>query len=64
MTIRRPPDKFACTYCGKEYFSHNGMGSDVSCCGEVGHVNPMVNWDSIGPYYVYEKQTENETTAG
>lgn len=30
--------KFYCVYCGKPHESHNGTGSDVSCCGEVGHV--------------------------
>lgn len=27
-----------CTYCGKTKPSENGTGSDVSCCGERGHV--------------------------
>jgi len=63
-TIRKAPDKFACTYCGKEHSSYNGMGTDVSCCGEVGHVNPMANWDVKGPYFVYETPTKIETTAG
>jgi hypothetical protein len=30
--------KFVCVYCGKVRDSHNGTGSDIACCGEVGHV--------------------------
>lgn len=33
--------KFSCTYCGTTRHSENGTGSDVSCCGEVGHVEPV-----------------------
>jgi transcription elongation factor Elf1 len=29
--------RFACPYCGKQHMSENGMGTDVACCGEVGH---------------------------
>ena len=29
---------FKCVYCGTEKPSENGTGSDVSCCGERGHV--------------------------
>ncbi len=28
---------YECPYCGGEKPSPNGTGSDVSCCGEVGH---------------------------
>jgi hypothetical protein len=29
---------YRCVYCGKVHRSHNGTGSDVACCSEVGHV--------------------------
>lgn len=29
---------FACVYCGRAKGSPNGTGSDVRCCGEIGHV--------------------------
>lgn len=29
---------YVCVFCGREKTSENGTGSDVSCCGEVGHV--------------------------
>lgn len=35
-------DIFVCVYCGKEKVSHSGVGTDVSCCGEVGHVEEAV----------------------
>ena len=28
---------WACPFCGKLKPTYNGTGSDVSCCGEVGH---------------------------
>jgi hypothetical protein len=33
--------RFTCVYCGTERTSHNGTGSDISCCGEVGHVEEV-----------------------
>src|SRR6185312_1093886 len=30
-------DLWICPYCGNEHASENGTGSDVVCCGEVGH---------------------------
>lgn len=27
---------FVCPFCGKAHASRNGLGTDVSCCGEVG----------------------------
>lgn len=32
---------YVCAYCGEEKFSHNGTGSDVVCCGEIGHVEKV-----------------------
>lgn len=29
--------RFECPHCGMDKPSHNGTGSDVSCCGEIGH---------------------------
>lgn len=29
---------YFCVYCGAARHSENGTGSDVRCCGEVGHV--------------------------
>jgi hypothetical protein len=29
--------QWECPYCFKKKPSYNGTGSDVSCCGEVGH---------------------------
>lgn len=29
--------KYRCPFCGNTKPSPNGTGSDVSCCGEVGH---------------------------
>ena len=29
--------KWECPFCGKEKTSPNGTGSDIACCGEVGH---------------------------
>lgn len=34
---------YVCPYCGTERASANGTGSDVNCCGEVGHV--VTNYD-------------------
>jgi hypothetical protein len=31
------PRLFECPYCGETKPSENGTGSDVACCGEVGH---------------------------
>ena len=31
------PTRYVCVYCGGVKPSYNGTGSDVSCCGEVGH---------------------------
>lgn len=31
------PRLWECPYCGTEKPSPNGTGSDVACCGEVGH---------------------------
>lgn len=28
---------YACIYCGKEHDSPNGTGTDILCCGELGH---------------------------
>lgn len=33
--------RWVCCYCGNERASENGTGSDVVCCSEVGHVEPM-----------------------
>lgn len=33
--------RFECVYCGQEHGSPNGTGSDISCCGEAGHVRPI-----------------------
>ena len=27
-----------CVYCGKKHKSPNGNGTDIACCGEIGHV--------------------------
>lgn len=32
---------FRCVYCGARHLSHNGTGSDVACCHEVGHVDEV-----------------------
>lgn len=40
---------YCCTYCGQEKYSHNGLGSDVLCCGEVGHVEKVMPEESDGP---------------
>lgn len=38
---------FVCPYCGTEKHSENGTGSDVRCCGEVGHAEerPLEEYD-------------------
>lgn len=33
-------DLWECVYCGSVHPSPNGTGSDVVCCGEIGHVQP------------------------
>jgi len=53
-----------CVYCGLERPGRNGTGSDVSCCGEVGHVeaapdfNQKVNLhaDTIAERFDSEKE--------
>lgn len=39
--VKGPPvltPYYECPYCTKRYYnSYNGTGSDISCCGEVGH---------------------------
>lgn len=41
MSARIPPTPsrtvYVCPYCGNSKPSANGTGSDVACCGEVGH---------------------------
>jgi hypothetical protein len=32
---------YACIYCGTVKCSLSGTGSDISCCGEVGHVEEV-----------------------
>ena len=32
--------RWQCVFCGQERTSYNGTGSDIACCGEVGHVEP------------------------
>ena len=32
---------YECPFCLTLHDSHNGTGSDVSCCGEVGQVRPV-----------------------
>lgn len=32
---------YECPYCGNVKPSENGTGSDVACCGEVGHAVPV-----------------------
>ena len=34
--------KFKCPYCGQIHNSPNGTGSDVSCCGEIGHSEEII----------------------
>lgn len=33
---------YECPYCGNTKVSPNGTGSDVACCGEVGHSLPEI----------------------
>ena len=33
-------DRYVCVYCGQSHGSPSGTGTDVVCCGEVGHVEP------------------------
>ncbi len=33
-------DLWECVYCGRTHQSESGTGSDVVCCGEIGHVQP------------------------
>ena len=37
---------FTCDFCGEEHDSPNGTGSDVSCCGEVGHAKRTIISDN------------------
>ena len=37
---------WTCDFCGKEHESPNGTGSDVSCCGEVGHAHRTIISDN------------------
>jgi len=32
--------KYVCPYCYKEHDSSNGTGTDILCCGELGHCQP------------------------
>jgi len=52
-------NKFECPYCGNEKTSYNGTGSDVYCCGEVGHAERVGTQPDdevrVGPdFYVYD----------
>ena len=38
---------FTCDFCGQEHESHNGTGSDVSCCGEVGRAHRTIISDNV-----------------
>lgn len=44
--------RYACVYCGTDHYSPNGTGSDVSCCGEVGQVEPLSQCDCCGEWAV------------
>lgn len=37
-----------CPFCGKAKRSENGTGSDVSCCGEVGHAT-VIHTEHVYP---------------
>lgn len=39
-------DLWECVYCGRIHESDSGTGSDVACCGELGHVQPITYEDS------------------
>lgn len=32
--------KYVCPFCYKEHTSPNGTGTDILCCGELGHCQP------------------------
>lgn len=38
--------EFICPYCGTEHNSPNGTGSDIRCCGEVGHCGLIDDYDA------------------
>jgi hypothetical protein len=38
--VRQAGTSWVCPYCGHSKPSPNGTGSDVACCGEVGHSLP------------------------
>lgn len=38
--------EFVCPYCGTEHHSPNGTGSDIKCCGEVGHCGRIDEYDA------------------
>lgn len=37
-----------CPYCGKAKKSENGTGTDVACCGEVGHAK-VIHTEHVYP---------------
>lgn len=44
-------DLWECIYCGRIHESESGTGSDVACCGEIGHVSPTTFEDDDGEQF-------------
>jgi len=38
ITLASNDPWWECVYCGKKHKSPNGNGTDIACCGEIGHV--------------------------
>lgn len=45
-TVQFSDNRFTCIYCFKSHASPSGTGVDVECCGEIGHVEELmeISW--------------------
>lgn len=50
--------KYVCVYCLNERNSPNGTGSDVRCCGEVGHIMTTEEADALDAMDGYKQPSE------
>lgn len=50
--------RWFCPYCGKERHSESGTGSDVACCGEVGHAVTEQEYEAMWAQNTLPQHTE------
>lgn len=56
----RYAEMWRCVYCGAEKPSENGTGGDVSCCGEVGHVEAVEPIEAVDEFIASRDKPKEE----